>query len=68
VNVVVLDEPTNHLDTSAIEQLQAALVEFAGTLLIVTHDRALMAALAPTVTWDFTRTGDSAAVRVNSSQ
>ncbi|HEY3408702.1 MAG TPA: ABC-F family ATP-binding cassette domain-containing protein [Propionicimonas sp.] len=68
VNVVVLDEPTNHLDTSAIEQLQAALVEFAGTLLIVTHDRALLAALAPSVTWDFTRTGDSAAVRVNSSQ
>ncbi len=68
VNVVVLDEPTNHLDVSAIEQLQAALVEFAGTLLIVTHDRALLAALAPTVTWEFTRTGDSAAVRVNSSQ
>jgi ATPase subunit of ABC transporter with duplicated ATPase domains len=68
VNVVVLDEPTNHLDTSAIEQLQAALVEFAGTLLVVTHDRALMTALAPSVTWDFTRTGDSAAVRVNSSQ
>ncbi|HEX5335503.1 MAG TPA: ABC-F family ATP-binding cassette domain-containing protein [Propionicimonas sp.] len=68
VNVVVLDEPTNHLDTSAIEQLQGALVEFAGTLLIVTHDRALLAALVPTATWDFTRTGDSAAVRVNSSQ
>ncbi|HEY3338200.1 MAG TPA: ABC-F family ATP-binding cassette domain-containing protein [Propionicimonas sp.] len=68
VNVVVLDEPTNHLDVSGIEQLQAALVEFTGTLLIVTHDRALLAALAPSQTWDFTRTGDSAAVRVNSSR
>ena len=66
VNVVVLDEPTNHLDVSGIEQLQAALVEFAGTLLIVTHDRTLLAALAPSATWDFTRTGDFAAVRVNS--
>jgi ATPase subunit of ABC transporter with duplicated ATPase domains len=66
VNVVVLDEPTNHLDTAGIEQLQAALVEFAGTLFIVTHDRALLAALAPSATWDFTRTGESAAVRVNS--
>jgi ATPase subunit of ABC transporter with duplicated ATPase domains len=68
VNVVVLDEPTNHLDVAGIEQLQAALVEFTGTLLIVTHDRALLAALAPSATWDFTRTGDSAAVRVNSGR
>ena len=64
VNVVVLDEPTNHLDVEAIEQLQAALVEFGGTLLIVTHDRALLAALEPTATWEFTRSGDSAAVSV----
>jgi ATPase subunit of ABC transporter with duplicated ATPase domains len=62
VNVVVLDEPTNHLDVEAIEQLQAALVEFSGTLLIVTHDRALLAALAPSTTWEFTRTGDAATV------
>ncbi len=66
VNVVVLDEPTNHLDVAGIEQLQGALVEFTGTLLIVTHDRALLSALQPSQTWDFTRTGDSAAVRVNS--
>ncbi|MCC6498193.1 MAG: ABC-F family ATP-binding cassette domain-containing protein [Propionibacteriaceae bacterium] len=64
VNVVVLDEPTNHLDVEAIEQLQAALVEFAGTLLIVTHDRALLAALAPSATWEFTRSGDTATVQV----
>lgn len=55
VNVVVLDEPTNHLDAAAIEQLEAALVAFGGTLLIVTHDRALLDALSPSATWMFTR-------------
>jgi ATPase subunit of ABC transporter with duplicated ATPase domains len=64
VNVVVLDEPTNHLDVAAIEQLQEALVEFSGTLLIVTHDRALLAALTPAATWTFTRKGDEATVQV----
>ena len=41
-NVLVLDEPTNHLDLPAIEQLEAALEGFDGTLLLVTHDRALL--------------------------
>ena len=41
-NVLVLDEPTNHLDLPAIEQLEAALDGFDGTLLLVTHDRALL--------------------------
>ena len=40
VNCLVLDEPTNHLDLPAIEQLEQALRTFAGTLLLVTHDRA----------------------------
>ena len=39
----MLDEPTNHLDLPAIEQLEVALAAFAGTLLLVTHDRALLA-------------------------
>jgi ATPase subunit of ABC transporter with duplicated ATPase domains len=41
-NLLVLDEPTNHLDLPAIEQLEAALDGFAGTVLLVTHDRALL--------------------------
>ncbi len=61
VNVVVLDEPTNHLDAAAIEQLEAALVAFGGTLLIVTHDRTLLDALEPTATWEFVRATTSQA-------
>jgi ATPase subunit of ABC transporter with duplicated ATPase domains len=39
VNCLVLDEPTNHLDVAAIEELERALDSFAGTVLLVTHDR-----------------------------
>ena len=42
VNCLVLDEPTNHLDLPAIEQLERALASFSGTVLLVTHDRALL--------------------------
>ncbi|MGA6972332.1 MAG: ATP-binding cassette domain-containing protein [Candidatus Binatus sp.] len=38
---LVLDEPTNHLDMPAIEQLEQALFEYPGAMLIVTHDNAL---------------------------
>ncbi len=44
-NCLVLDEPTNHLDLPAIEQLEQALDRFAGTVLMVTHDRALLDAV-----------------------
>jgi ATPase subunit of ABC transporter with duplicated ATPase domains len=49
-NLLVLDEPTNHLDLPAIEQLEQALDSFAGTIVIVTHDRALLARLRTTRT------------------
>jgi ATPase subunit of ABC transporter with duplicated ATPase domains len=44
-NCLVLDEPTNHLDLPAIEQLEAALTSYDGTLLLVTHDRRLLEAV-----------------------
>ena len=43
VNLLVLDEPTNHLDLPAIEQLESALASYPGTLLLVTHDRRMLA-------------------------
>ncbi|MDK3258642.1 ABC-F family ATP-binding cassette domain-containing protein [Blastococcus capsensis] len=48
VNVLVLDEPTNHLDLPAIEQLEQALADYPGTLLLVTHDRRMLEAVATT--------------------
>lgn len=41
-NVIVLDEPTNDLDTETLELLEQRLVEFAGTVLVVSHDRAFL--------------------------
>ncbi|HEY2372002.1 MAG TPA: ABC-F family ATP-binding cassette domain-containing protein [Gaiellaceae bacterium] len=45
-NFLVLDEPTNHLDLESREALEAALEAFPGTLLLVSHDRALLDAIA----------------------
>ena len=49
-NALVLDEPTNHLDLEAIEELEAALAGYEGTVVLVTHDRRFLEAVEPTRT------------------
>src|SRR6185437_15320883 len=51
-NMLVLDEPTNHLDVESIEAIEDAIEEYEGTVLLVSHDRALLRELATRV-WAF---------------
>ena len=46
INMLILDEPTNHLDVFTLEALQDVLSEYAGTLLVVSHDRRFVAQVA----------------------
>lgn len=50
-NLLLLDEPTNHLDIPSQEILQAVLNDFGGTILLVSHDRYLIDALATQI-WE----------------
>jgi ATP-binding cassette subfamily F protein 3 len=50
-NFLLLDEPTNHLDVTSQEILQTVLAQFNGTILLVSHDRYLIDALATQI-WD----------------
>jgi ATP-binding cassette subfamily F protein 3 len=60
-NLLLLDEPTNHLDLPSQEILQSVLSEFQGTILLVSHDRYLIDALATQI-WEVDP--DQAALRV----
>ncbi len=50
-NLLLLDEPTNHLDLQSQEILQTVLADFRGTILLVSHDRYLIDALATQI-WE----------------
>jgi ATPase subunit of ABC transporter with duplicated ATPase domains len=55
-NVLVLDEPTNHLDLESIEALVAGLLNYEGTLILVSHDRWFVSQLATRVV-EISKTG-----------
>jgi ATP-binding cassette subfamily F protein 3 len=58
-NLLILDEPTNHLDVENIEALEDALEDYAGSVLLVSHDRAFLREVATRVWWfDGTRLRD----------
>lgn len=50
-NLLILDEPTNHLDVESIEAIEDAIEAFEGSVLIVSHDRAVLRGLA-TLVWE----------------
>jgi ATP-binding cassette subfamily F protein uup len=63
-NLIVLDEPTNDLDAETLELLEERLVEFAGTVLVVSHDRSFLDnVVTSTLVFEPTDAGDAFAVK-----
>jgi ATP-binding cassette subfamily F protein 3 len=66
-NLLLLDEPTNHLDLATREALSMALNEFEGTVMLVSHDRALLRESATSSGWWPRRLGPSTATWTTTS-
>ena len=49
----MLDEPTNHLDLASVEALESALDDFAGALIVATHDERFLQAIGVDRRWTF---------------
>ena len=60
--LLVLDEPTNNIDLASAEQLVAALDDYRGALLIVTHDEHLSRDLRVERTWNVTKRENSVVI------
>src|SRR5262249_10234496 len=50
-DVLLLDEPTNHLDLPTIEWLERMIMDFAGGVLVISHDRAFLTRITQRVAW-----------------
>lgn len=50
-DLLLLDEPTNHLDIEAIEQLEARLIDYPGTVFVISHDRKFLENVADSCVW-----------------
>jgi len=56
-SLIILDEPTNHMDLDSIVSLEVALKEYNGTMIVISHDKTFLDAIA-TDTWEFKKDGE----------
>ncbi len=50
-DILLLDEPTNHLDIATIEKLEKTVKDFAGAVIVISHDRAFLKAVSTSTIW-----------------